>query len=145
MELEAYQAQALPESVKQEQHLIAIGTQDTWPLEDAFEGQGLQLGRAFSRQWQQNQIQTLPDGEGLVQQQRSPWNQQRMVLALSGQTAAGLDSVRQLFKQDSLFYQLQGDTVLVSAPLRAAEPSDLNSPADYSLTVLKKQSRSEPP
>lgn len=135
VELAVYRASQIPAAIKQDRHLIAIGLQKDFPLSEAFDpAAGFQLGHTFSRQWQQSQIQTLPDDEGLVKQMRSPWNEERVLLALSAQTAAGLDHVRQLLDQDSLFYQLEGDTVLISASEATPDPYD---PQAYDLTVLK--------
>lgn len=128
-----YPASQLTETIRTERHLIAIGVQDNFPLADAFEQTGFQLGSAFSRQWQQTQIQTLPDEEGMVKQLSSPWNPQRVVLALSGQTANGLNHLQALFDQDSLFYQLEGDTMLLSAGEPSPSPYD---PDAYNITVL---------
>ena len=134
VELGVYRASAVTEAIKEDHHLIAIGTQETFPLPEAFEQAGFQLGSAFSRRWQETAIQTLPDDEGMIKQISSPWNPERVVLALSGQNASGLDHVRSLLDQDSLFYQLEGDTVLISANEPSPDPYD---PGAYSLTVLK--------
>ncbi|WP_346293771.1 cellulose biosynthesis cyclic di-GMP-binding regulatory protein BcsB [Sphaerothrix gracilis] len=138
VQLSAYRADQLDPTTQQTQHLIAIGTEDNFPLPEAFEQSGFQLGSALLRQWQQSQIQPLSDEEGLVKQMRSPWNSQRMLLALSGQTETGLDHVQQLFNRDALFYQLEGDTVLIRATGADVEIYD---PAAYSLTVLRQASQ----
>ena len=135
IQLKAYRANLVTDAVRQDNHLIAIGTHQQFPLPEAFEQQqGFQLGSAFTRQWQQTQIQTLPDNEGMVKQIVSPWNPERVLLALSGQSSTGLDHLRQLFERDSLFYQLEGDTVLVSVTEPAPTPYD---PDAYTLTPLR--------
>ncbi len=134
VQLAAYRASQVTDAVRASNHLIAIGLQANFPIPEALKENGFQLGNAFSRQWQQTQIQTLPDDEGLVKQVRSPWNAERVILALSGQSAAGLNHVRSLLDQDSLFYQLEGDTVLVSTSEPTPDPYD---PEAYSITHLK--------
>ncbi len=64
----------------------------------------------------------------------SPWNSERVLLALSSQTPAGLAQVRNLIAQDPLFYQLQGDTVLISTNTANPSPYDVN---DYNLEFLR--------
>jgi hypothetical protein len=134
VKLSAHRVSKLPDTVKSDAHLIAIGTQAQFPLAEVFEQSGFKLGSAATRQLADTQIQALQDEEGLVKQVRSPWNDERLVLALSGQNAVGLDRVRELLDQDPLFYQLEGDTVLISA--NEANP-DAYDPDAYSLTVLK--------
>lgn len=129
-----YRQRQLSDTIKAENHLVAIGTYDEFPLPEAFAKTGLQLGKAFSRQWQETEIQTLPDDEGVLKQVQSPWNPERMVLTLSGQTATGLTHLQNLFNQDALFYQLEGDTVLINATEPTPDPYDSDA---YSLTVLR--------
>lgn len=134
VQLSAYRVSQLPEATKAEAHLIAIGTQDTFPLAEAFGQSGFRLSSASARQFADTQIQILKDEEGMVKQMRSPWNSERMLLALSGQNSTGLDQVRELLDQDSLFYQLEGDTVLISANQPSPQTYD---PDAYSVTVLR--------
>lgn len=134
VQLAAYRSSEVTDAVRENNHLIAIGIQESFPIPEAFAETGFQLGKAFLRQWEQTQIQTLPDDEGLVKQTRSPWNPERVLLALSGQNPTGLDQVRTLFDRDSLFYQLEGDTVLISTSEPTADPYD---PDAYTVTVLK--------
>ena len=134
VQLAAYRANQITDAIREGNHLIAIGLQENFPIPEAFKAKGFQLGNAFSRQWQQTQIQTLPDDEGLIKQISSPWNSERVLLALSGQSTTGLSHVRTLLDQDSLFYQLEGDTVLVST---SAPTPDPYAPDAYSVTHLK--------
>ncbi|MEO1123166.1 MAG: cellulose biosynthesis cyclic di-GMP-binding regulatory protein BcsB [Cyanobacteria bacterium J06639_16] len=134
IQLATYRTSQVTAAIKQDHHLIAIGTQADFPFPEVFEQEGFQLGSGSTRELQQTRIQTLPDDEGMVKQIRSPWNPERIVLALSGQNATGLDHVRNLLDQDSLFYQLEGDTVLISASDPTPDPYD---PDAYSLTVLQ--------
>lgn len=134
VQLSTYRVSELPEAVKAENHLVAIGVQAAFPFADVFDQSGFQLNSASARQYADTHIQTVGDEEGVVKQVPSPWNEDRVLLALSGQNATGLDRVRELLDQDSLFYQLEGDTVLVSANESTPEAYD---PDDYSITVLR--------
>ena len=79
-------------------------------------------------------MKVVGDIEGVVKQEISPWNRDRVLLILSGQTVNGLDQVRALFAEDPLFYQLKNDTVLLSANGDTPSPYD---PNDYNLEFLQ--------
>ncbi|MEL6249740.1 MAG: cellulose biosynthesis cyclic di-GMP-binding regulatory protein BcsB, partial [Cyanobacteria bacterium J06627_15] len=132
--LSVYSVNQLPETVRAEQHLIGIGLRSGFPFPEAFEQSAFSLQQQFARQWGESRVQTLPDAEGLVQQQISPWNDSRILLSLTGQTPAGLAQVQNLFDSDSLFFQLEGDTVLISAN-EATSPYDQNA---YNLEFLQR-------
>lgn len=129
-----YQSNELPEADRQSKHLIGIGTQSNFPFPEAYQAQNFALQKLFSRQWRGSQVQTLPDVEGVVKALFSPWNNERMLLALTSQTDVGLEQVRDLISQDALFFQIEGDTVLVSA--NTANPSPYES-QDYTLEFLR--------
>lgn len=131
---DVYQTNELPETQRQSKHLIAIGTQSEFPFPEAYQAQNFALQNLFSRQWQDSQVQTLPDVEGVVKAMFSPWNSERMLLALTSQTEAGLKQVRDLISQDALFFQIEGDTVLVSANVDAPSPY---AAQDYTLEFLR--------
>lgn len=134
IQLSTYRANHLPPETRSSANLIAIGVYSEFPLPQVFDAKGFSLNDASARQWQQSQIQTNPDESGVIKQIVSPWNEERVLLALTGQTAKGLDQVRDLIDQDSLFYQLQGDTVLISANTTDPDPYDAD---DYTLEFLK--------
>jgi cellulose synthase operon protein B len=139
VKLDVYRASKLPAEQRDSRHIIAIGTEAQFPLSEAFEQEdGFSLRDLFSRHWGQKQIQTLPDQEGLVKQIISPWNQDRVMLALSAQTEVGLQQVRDLLSQDNLFFQLEGDTVLIAANEPDPSPYDPNA---YSLEFLQQSSQ----
>ncbi|MGF1535966.1 MAG: cellulose biosynthesis cyclic di-GMP-binding regulatory protein BcsB [Elainellaceae cyanobacterium] len=133
IDLQVFRVGQLPEETRDAHNLVGIGAQERFPLPEIFEDSGFKLKEAFSRQWRQSSIQTLPDHEGLVKQVLSPWNEERVLMALSGQTEIGLRQVQQLLAQDVLFFQLRGDTVLVKADGKAPISDD---PNDYSLEFL---------
>lgn len=139
-QLEVYQASKLPETQRQTKHLIGIGSQPRFPFPEAYQAQNLALQKLFSREWQDGQVQTLPDVEGVVKAILSPWNDERVLLALTSQTDAGLDRVRNLISQDVLFYQLEGDTVLISANTANPSPYDAQ---DYTLEFLRQSPQKE--
>jgi hypothetical protein len=129
VKLDVYTVDALPEEARRTHHLVAIGTRDKFPFPEVFNGKGLRLSEAFSRATPQGAVQTLPDNEGVIKQIMSPWNSDRVLLALSAQTETGLDRVRQILTKDPWFFQLQKDTVLIS--------SDIEDPAAYDPDAYK--------
>lgn len=140
VQLNVYRSGKLPEEERQSKHLIGIGTQARFPFPEAYQAENLALQKLFSRQWRDSQVQTLPDVEGVVKAIFSPWNRERMLLALTSQTDAGLDQVRDLISRDVLFYQIEGDTVLVSA--NTSEPSPFDA-QDYTLEFLRQSPQRE--
>ena len=135
VKLEVYRAKQLPENVRKERHLVAIGTQSKFPLPQAFQTEGFTLENLFGRKRDQSQIQTLPDGQGVMKEIVSPWNRDRVLLALSAQTEQGLDQVRDLLSRDDLFSQIKEDTVLVKANVPNPSPYD---PQAYTLEFLQR-------
>ncbi|MEL6332867.1 MAG: hypothetical protein AAFQ76_09785 [Cyanobacteria bacterium J06626_26] len=91
-----------------------------------------------ARQWGDSQVQTLPDAEGVLQQQLSPWNDSRVLLTMTAQSEAGLKQLRDLLELDSLFFQLQGDTALISANDETPSPYDENA---YNLEFLQRSAQ----
>jgi hypothetical protein len=132
--LETYRVNQLPEEKRTSEHVIAIGTQSKFPFPEVLTAGDFALGSASSRRQQTSQIQALPDGEGVVKEVRSPWSEERVVLALSAQTDGGLAQVQNLFNQDSLFFQLQQDTALISANTVNPSPYETD---DYTLEFLQ--------
>lgn len=135
LQLTVYRANKLTSQERDTKHLIAIGTRDAFPLPQAFQAEGFTLQTLFERQRDNSHVRTLPDAEGVVKQIVSPWNRDRVLLILSGQTATGLNHVRDLLNQDSLFYQLREDTVLISAIAPNPDPYDPNA---YTLEFLQR-------
>ncbi len=133
VKLVAYRASDIPEAEKSAKHWAAIGTRDRFPLNDIFAQGGFELAADQTRQWQDAAVQPLIDNQGLVQAVVSPWNEERMVVAFTGQTDAGMAENRNLLRWDQLFYRLEGDTLLLSRT--QPNPSRFN-PGDYSLVSL---------
>jgi cellulose synthase operon protein B len=131
---------ALSPEIRQSHHLIGIGVRSQFPFPEVFESAAFSLRPNSGRQWGQSQVQTLPDAEGVVQQQLSPWNPERVLLSLSAQTEEGLTQVRDLLDLDSLFFQLEGDTVLISANERQSSPYDASA---YNLESLQRFAQRE--
>lgn len=134
IQLSAYTTSTLPASVRQQKHLVGIGTQSNFPFAELFQPeQGFRLQKLFSRQWNQTQVQALPDQEGLVKEVLSPWNGDRVLVGLSAQTEAGLQRVQHFIRQDPWFYRLKGDTVLIQSDQPNPVAYDPNA---YSLEFL---------
>ncbi|OKH46030.1 cellulose synthase [Calothrix sp. HK-06] len=123
VKLDVYTQENIPETVRKEDNLVAIGTRDKFPLPDALKTSGFNLSQQFSRGTAQASVVTPQDAQGMIKQVISPWNNQRVVLALTAQTETGLERVRQVLNQDPWFFQLKEDTVLIS--------SDKKDPALY--------------
>ncbi|HEY9751407.1 MAG TPA: cellulose biosynthesis cyclic di-GMP-binding regulatory protein BcsB, partial [Coleofasciculaceae cyanobacterium] len=138
IKLQAYTTSTLPETVRREANLIGIGNRERFPLAEALQTGGFELKDLYTRRKDGSQIQTLPDTAGVVRQVVSPWNPDRVVLALTAQTNAGLNKVQDLFKKDILFFQLKDDTVVVNTNQK--NPSEYNLD-DYSLSFFNKADR----
>lgn len=144
-----YLAAALPQEVKATKHLVAIGTSDQsnrFPLQDDVfkEKSGFQLLDFFTRGFKKAQIQSLPDNGGVIKSVLSPWwkpgpddNDQRVILALTARTEAGMQQVQEVLSNDSWFSQLQNDTVLISANQNSS-PYDSNA---YQFQFLEQSDR----
>jgi hypothetical protein len=104
----------LPPQIRDSQNIVGLGTQARFPVAEALQDQGFNLAEAFTRFWGGSKVHALPEREGVLKQTHSPWNRARTLVALTAQTEVGLQEVQALLKQDSLFSQLQGDTVLIS-------------------------------
>lgn len=138
IKLQVYNGGNLPEETRSRANLIGIGTRDRFPFPEVFNTGGFQLDKFFTRRTEQSQIQTLPDSGGVVKQVISPWNGDRVVLALTAQNASGLDKIRDLFKKNALFFQLKNDTVVVNTTDK--NPSEYDADA-YSLSFFEEAER----
>jgi hypothetical protein len=135
VKLDVYASGKLPESIKKERNLVAIGIRDRFPIKEIFESEkGFRLLGAFTRQSDQTRIQSLSDNGGVIKSTLSPWNRDRVLVGLSAQTEPGLKQVQDILSQDLWFYQLKGDTVLVSANPQTLSPYNANA---YQLQFLK--------
>lgn len=73
--------------------------------------------------------------KGVIKAVLSPWNRDRMVVALSAQRDEGLAQVRDVWSRDDLFFQLKDDTVLI----RANRPAPLGQePQRYTMEFLQR-------
>ena len=138
VKLAAYTAGSLPADVKEKSNLVGIGTRAQFPFPEVFQAKGFVLRDMFARQLNQSQIQALPDAGGMVKQVVSPWNGNRVLLALSSQTETGLQQVQSLLSQDPLFFQLKGDTALISANEKSASAYDADA---YNLEFFQQSSQ----
>lgn len=127
VKLDVYTPETLPEAVRNNHHLVGIGTREKFPIPDVFQSSGLNLSQAFSRLSAQATIQTPQDGQGMIKQIISPWNSDRVILALTAQSETGLERVRQVLNQDLWFFQLKKDTVLISSDQKNPAPYDIDA------------------
>ncbi len=125
VEHQVYLGGGLTQTVKDNKHIVAIGTSTQFPLPEVFQ-KGLGLIDSVNRQFGKTQLRTLPNADGVIKSMISPWNQERLVLALTGQTEQGLKQVQDVLGADPWFYQLQGDTALMTATTANPSPYDPN-------------------
>ncbi len=138
VKLQVYNSSNLSEGTRSRANLIGIGTRDRFPFQEVFNISGFQLDKFFTRRTSQSQIQTLPDTGGVVKQVVSPWNRDRVLLALTAQNPAGLEKVQDVFKRDGLFFQLKEDTVVVNTTDKNPSQYDPNA---YSLSFFQEAER----
>lgn len=117
---------AVDNGVKQNKHIVAIGTSSRFPLPEVFKEKGFSLLDGFSRQFGKTQTRSLPNADGVIKSVISPWNAERLVLALTAQSDQGLKQVQDVLGADPWFYQLQGDTALMTATSADPNPFDPN-------------------
>jgi cellulose synthase operon protein B len=115
----------LTNTTKENKHIVAIGTGDRFPVKEVF-SQGLGLMDSLNRQFGKTQVRTLPNADGVIKSVISPWNRERLLLALTGQSERGLKQVQDVLSADPWFYQLQGDTALMTPTTNNPSPYDPN-------------------
>jgi cellulose synthase operon protein B len=125
VEHQVFLSGGLTQTVKDNKHIVAIGTSAHFPLPEVFK-QGLGLMDSVNRQFGKTQMRTLPNADGVIKSVISPWNKERLVLALTGQTEQGLKQVQDVLGADPWFYQLQGDTALMTPTMANPSPYDPN-------------------
>ncbi|MBD0309926.1 MAG: cellulose biosynthesis cyclic di-GMP-binding regulatory protein BcsB, partial [Microcoleus sp. T1-bin1] len=131
VKLNVYTPDALPTKARKNDHLVGIGTREDFPFPEVFNSTGFNLSQAYSRSSANAVVQTPQDTQGMIKQIISPWNSDRVVLALTSQTETGLERVRQVLNQDPWFFQLKKDTVLIS--------SDQKDPISYDADAYQLQ------
>jgi hypothetical protein len=135
IKLVTHRASEISTDLKAQKHWVAIGLRDRFPFPELFQTNSFALNPQMTRQWQESQLQTLIDQQGVIQAVISPWNPERLVLALTSQTETGMAENRNLLQWDQLFYRLAGDTILLNRT--QPDPSPFN-PGDYNFTVLSR-------
>lgn len=137
VQLSVYTTDNFPKELQDKRHIVAIGTQKTFPFPEALTATDFTL-RDLARQRVKSEIQPSPDNDGVIKEIISPWNKEKVLLALTSQTEQGLQQVQSLLRQDPLFFQIKEDTVLVSANSPKPEVSDPNA---YSLEFLQREQK----
>ena len=118
---------SLPDEQRDKLHLVGIGTREKFPFPEAFAGNGFELGDDQSRSFSESTASPDLDHDGVIKEIISPWNSERVLLALSSHTKKGLDQVQDLLSLDPLFFQIKEDTVLISANSSNANAYDPNA------------------
>ncbi len=132
VKLDVYTADTLSaaQAEKDNNHIVAIGTQSKFPLPEVLnQSQGFNLSQSFTRILgnEEAKVQIPKDTQGMIKQIISPWNSERVVLALTAQTEAGMERVRQLLDRDLWFSRLKEDTVLISSDEKDPSTFDENA------------------
>lgn len=136
VQLSAYTVDTFPKELREKRQVVGIGTQKNFPFPEALQAGDFALKDADTRQRLKSEVQTLPANDGVIKEIISPWNKERVLLVLSGQTEKGLEQVQELLRQDPLFFQVKDDTVLISANTGAF--TDANDPNAYNLSFLQR-------
>ncbi|WP_225895283.1 cellulose biosynthesis cyclic di-GMP-binding regulatory protein BcsB [Leptolyngbya sp. NIES-2104] len=139
VKLDVFTASNLPETVKNDRHLVAIGVRDRFPIKEMLEANsGFRIMDAFARESGKDQIHALPDQGGVIKSMLSPWNRDRTMVALTAQTDSGLKQVQDVLSNDLWFYQLKEDTALISTNQVNPSPYDSNA---YQMQFLNQSER----
>ncbi|MBD1825473.1 cellulose biosynthesis cyclic di-GMP-binding regulatory protein BcsB [Cyanobacteria bacterium FACHB-DQ100] len=139
VQLDVFTTANLPESVKADRHLVAIGVRDRFPVKEMLESKsGFRIMDAFARESGKDQIHALPDQGGMIKSMLSPWNLDRVMIALTAQTDSGLKQIQDVLSNDLWFYQLKEDTVLISTNQVNPSPYDSNA---YQMQFLNQSER----
>ncbi len=115
VKLDVYTPNTLTPEIRKNEHLVGIGNRNNFPLPEVFKSPGFNLGNSFSRGAAHASVTVPQDKQGMIKQILSPWNGDRVVLALTAQTDDGLERVQQVLSKDPWFFQLKKDTVLISS------------------------------
>lgn len=139
VKLDVFTASNLPESVRNDRHLVAIGVRDRFPIKEMLEANsGFRIMDAFARESGKDQIHALPDQGGVIKSMVSPWNRDRVMVALTAQAESGLKQVQDVLSNDLWFYQLKEDTALISTNQVNPLPYDSNA---YQMQFLNQSER----
>lgn len=139
VKLDVYKPASLTEAVKSDRHLVGIGTRDRFPIQEMLEANsGFRLMNTFTRESGKEKIHVLPDQGGVIKSMMSPWNRDRVLLALTAQADSGLKQVQDVLSNDLWFYQLKEDTALISTNQVNPSPDDSNA---YQLQFVSQSER----
>jgi hypothetical protein len=139
VKLDVYTESNLTEPVKADRHLVAIGVRDRFPIKEMLEANsGFRVMDAFARESGKDKIHTLPDQGGVIKSMLSPWNRDRVMIALTAQADSGLKQVQDVLNNDVWFYQLKEDTALISTNQVNPSPDDSDA---YQIQFLNQSER----
>ncbi|MEM0950955.1 MAG: cellulose biosynthesis cyclic di-GMP-binding regulatory protein BcsB [Cyanobacteria bacterium P01_H01_bin.74] len=123
IELTAYKASELPEDHKTGNNLIVIGATGQNTLLEDLNDKSVLLTAPNSEQTQLKtadqeklaELQYQP-GQGVIEELLSPWNENRVVLLLTGVNAPAIQQTAALFERDAWFKEIQeGNLMVVNA------------------------------
>ncbi len=121
-----------------DRHIVGIGRRDRFPLAKVLQDGSLDISGA-ARFWKESQTQSVPNYDGIIKAV-SLEGDTHTAIALTAETETGLEVLQDVLNFDSLFFQLQGDTVLVNRTAEEPQPYD---PGAYRLTSLNQSPRQQ--
>ncbi|MGF1513130.1 MAG: cellulose biosynthesis cyclic di-GMP-binding regulatory protein BcsB [Elainellaceae cyanobacterium] len=120
-----------PSAEVNNRHVVGIGRRDRFPLSQALQEGDLTFNGS-ARRLQGSQVQSASSYDGIIKAITSG-KETRTIVALTAETEAGLGVLQDVLNFDRLFFQLEGDTVLVNRIAPDPQPYD---PGAYQLTTL---------
>jgi hypothetical protein len=132
IELSAYHAATLPDNIKKDQNLIIIGQHEHNKLFGELQDKASLLTEGTWNTLQEEQKSKVAQlnytpGQGIVEELLSPWNENRVLLLVTGQNDTAMVHDAQLFQNDAWFTGIkQGNLTVV------------NDDGPQSLILLKK-------
>lgn len=118
IELSAYKVSDLPDDEKKDRNLVVIGqSKHNKIFKDLHDKSTLLIEDSWhSLQDEQKQQLTRINyqaGQGIVEEMLSPWNDNRVVLMLTGENEAAIEKDAALFQNDSWFKQIKNGNLTV--------------------------------
>jgi hypothetical protein len=120
IELAAYHASSLPDTVKKDHNLVIIGQRSQNKLFAELKDKAALLTEGTWNTLQEDQKNRMAQlsytpGQGIVEELLSPWNENRVALLLTGESDTALVRDAQLFEKDVWFKAInQGNLTVVN-------------------------------
>ncbi|MEO0405954.1 MAG: cellulose biosynthesis cyclic di-GMP-binding regulatory protein BcsB [Cyanobacteria bacterium P01_A01_bin.135] len=119
-----------------QRHTVGIGLRERFPLPEVLQQGSFQLPGNLTRVVNESEAQSASSYDGILKAIAQD-SGSRVMVAFTADSDAGLAVLRDLLNFDSLFSQIQGDTVLINRLTEEPRPYDLGA---YKVTVLEQTS-----